>query len=71
MSRRKFEDTIDEKIARSEETVARLKADYDDELARLKALKSEKEQFQQDAILKMVKKSKRSYEEIREFLLRA
>ena len=43
MARRKFEDTIDEKIARSEETVARLKADYDDELARLKALKSEKE----------------------------
>ena len=60
--------TIEDQITKQEDAVAKAKAKYDAEVVKLKDLYAKKEENKKKELLKAVENSKRSYEEIMEFL---
>ncbi len=60
--------TIEDQITRQEDAVAKAKAKYDAEVVKLKDLYAKKDEIKKKELLKAVENSKRSYEEIMEFL---
>ena len=60
--------TIEDQITKQEDAVAKAKAKYDAEVVKLKDLYSKKDEIKKKELLKAVENSKRSYEEIMEFL---
>lgn len=60
--------SIDEKIAKAEENVAKLKEKYDGAVKELSDLIQKKQELQKEELLNAVVASSRSYEEIMEFL---
>lgn len=66
MSRRTV--SVDEKIERAEENVAKLKAKYDAAVKELSDLLQKKQELQKEELINAVMASKRSYEEIMDFL---
>ena len=59
---------IEEQITKREKTVAKAKAKYDAEVAKLKDLYTKKDEIKKKELLKAVENSERSYGEIMEFL---
>ncbi len=68
MGRSKNELTLDERIEKAQEKVFRYAEPYNRAVAELKALLDEKNKNRQDLLLEAVANSKRSYEEIMEFI---
>ena len=68
MARPKSVITLDERITKAEESVAKLKDEYNEALSELKQLKAEREKCRQEDLIRMMKKSRKSYEEIKVFL---
>ena len=60
--------TIEDQITKQEDAVAKAKAKYDAEVVKLKDLYAKKDEIKKKELLKAVENSKRSYEEIMEFL---
>ena len=60
--------TIEDQITKQEDAVAKAKAKYDAEVVKLKDLYAKKDGIKKKELLKAVENSKRSYEEIMEFL---
>ena len=59
---------IEDQITKQEDAVAKAKAKYDAEVVKLKDLYAKKDEIKKKELLKAVENSKRSYEEIMEFL---
>lgn len=59
---------IDEKIKESEAALAKAKSKYDAEAAVLKDLLQKKQAMRDQELVEAVKKSKRSYEEIMDYI---
>ena len=68
MARPKKPVSIDDEIAKQEETVAKLREKYDENVRKLKDLYAKRDEEKKKALLDAVGKSKRSYEEIMSFL---
>lgn len=68
MARPKKPASIDDEIAKQEETVAKLREKYDENVRKLKDLYAKRDEEKKKALLNAVGKSKRSYEEIMSFL---
>ncbi len=68
MARPKKPVSIDDEIAKQEETVAKLREKYDENVRKLKDLYAKRDEEKKKALLNAVGKSKRSYEEIMSFL---
>jgi Skp family chaperone for outer membrane proteins len=68
MARPKKPVSIDDEIAKQEETVAKLREKYDENVRKLKDLYAKRDEEKKKALLNAVEKSKRSYEEIMSFL---
>lgn len=68
MARPKKPVSIDDEIAKQEETVAKLREKYDENVRKLKDLYANMDEEKKKALLNAVGKSKRSYEEIMSFL---
>ena len=68
MARPKKPVSIDDEIAKQEETVAKLREKYDENVRKLKDLYAKRDEEKKKALLEAVGKSKRSYEEIMSFL---
>lgn len=66
MARRKI--TMDEKIERQKQIVFRAKEKYEEALAELDELNKKRDEIRQKELLDEITASKRSYEEIVEFL---
>lgn len=66
MARRQI--SIDEKIVRAEENVAKLKAKYDAAVKELSDLIKKKQALQKEELISAMAASSRSYEEIMDFL---
>ena len=60
--------TIEDQITKQEDAVAKAKAKYDAEVVKMKDLYAKKDEIKKKELLKAVENSKRSYEEIMEFL---
>lgn len=60
--------SIDEKIEKAQEIVARSKARYDAAVADLKQLMEKKEAMKKEELIKAITSSRRSYEEIMVFI---
>ena len=60
--------TIEDQITKQEDAVAKANAKYDAEVVKLKDLYAKKDEIKKKELLKAVENSKRSYEEIMEFL---
>lgn len=61
-------DALEAKINKAEEKVVRTKAQFDMATQELKDLLDKKQALQRDELVKMIMKSSKSYDEIREFL---
>ncbi|MDD3138382.1 MAG: ErpK protein [Lachnospiraceae bacterium] len=59
---------IEEQITKQEDAVAKAKAKYDGEVAKLKDLYAKKDEIKKKELLKAVENSEKSYEEIMAFL---
>ena len=59
---------IDEKIRQSEAALARAKSKYDAEAAALKELLQKKQAMRDQELMEAIAKSKRSYEEILDYI---
>jgi hypothetical protein len=68
MARPKKEVPIEELIQKREEMVAKSKAKYDADVAKLKDLYAKKDEIKKKELLKAVENSSKSYEEILAFL---
>lgn len=68
MARPKKEVPIEELIQKQEEMVAKSKAKYDADVAKLKDLYAKKDEIKKKELLKAVENSSKSYEEILRFL---
>lgn len=68
MARPKKLVSIEDEIAKQEETVAKLREKYDENVRKLKDLYAKRDEEKEKALLDAVGKSKRSYEEIMSFL---
>lgn len=68
MARPKKPISIDDKIAKQEEVVVKLREKYDENVRKLKDMYAKRDEEKNKAMLDAVKKSKRSYEEIMSFL---
>ncbi len=68
MGRTKKEPTLDERIEKAQEKVIRYAEPYNKAVAELKELLDERDKSRQDLLLEAVANSKRSYEEIMEFI---
>lgn len=68
MARPKKPVSIDDEIAKQEETVSKLREKYDENVRKLKDLYAKRDEEKKKALLEAVGKSKRSYEEIMSFL---
>jgi hypothetical protein len=68
MARPKKEVPIEELIQKQEEMVAKSKAKYDADVAKLKDLYAKKDEIKKKELLKAVENSSKSYEEILAFL---
>ena len=68
MARPKKPISIDDKIAKQEEVVVKLREKYDENVRKLKDMYAKRDEEKNKAMLDTVKKSKRSYEEIMSFL---
>ena len=68
MARPKKPISIDDKIAKQEEVVVKLREKYDENVRKLKDLYAKRDEEKKKALLDAVEKSKRSYEEIMSFL---
>lgn len=66
MARRQI--SIDEKIERAEENVAKLKAKYDAAVKELYDLIKKKQELQKEELISALVASSRSYDEIMDFL---
>lgn len=66
MARRRI--SIDEKIERAEENVAKLKAKYDAAVKELSDLIKKKQELQKEELISALVASSRSYDEIMDFL---
>ena len=66
MARRQI--SIDEKIERAEENVAKLKAKYDAAVKELSDLIKKKQELQKEELISTLVASSRSYDEIMDFL---
>ena len=60
--------SIEETIRVQEETVAKAKAKYDAEVAKLKDLLAKRDEMKKKELLEAVQKSNKSFEEIMKFL---
>ncbi len=68
MARPKKPVSIDDEIAKQEETVSKLREKYDENVRKLNDLYAKRDEEKKKALLEAVGKSKRSYEEIMSFL---
>lgn len=68
MARPRKEISIDELIAKQEESVSKSKAKYDADVAKLKDLYAKKDEIRRKELLKAIGTSGRTYEEIMAFL---
>lgn len=68
MARPRKEISIDELIAKQEESVSKSKAKYDADVAKLKELYAKKDEIRRKELLKAIETSGRTYEEIMAFL---
>jgi hypothetical protein len=68
MPRPKKEVSIEELIQKQEEIVAKSKAKYDADVAKLKDLHAQKDEIRKKELLNAVENSGKSYEEILAFL---
>lgn len=68
MARPRKEISIDELIAKQEESVSKSKAKYDADVAKLKDLYAKKDEIRRKELLKAIETSGRTYEEIMAFL---
>ena len=68
MARPKKPVSIDDEIAKQEETVSKLREKYDENVRKLKDLYAKRDEEKKKALFDAVGKSKRSYEEIMSFL---
>ena len=60
--------SIDDKIVKAQENVERSKAKYDAAVAELKQLLAKKDAMKKDELMNAIIRSKKSYDEILEFL---
>ena len=60
--------SIDDKIVKAQENVERSKAKYDAAIAELKQLLAKKDAMKKDELMNAIIRSKKSYDEILEFL---
>jgi len=60
--------SIDDKIVKAQENVERSKAKYDVAVAELKQLLAKKDAMKKDELMNAIIRSKKSYDEILEFL---
>ena len=68
MARPKKPISIDDKIAKQEEVVVKLREKYDENVRKFKDMYAKRDEEKNKAMFDAVKKSKRSYEEIMSFL---
>ena len=60
--------TIDEKIAKAQETVDKYKKKYEEAVEALKALEERKKQFKAEELLEAIESSGKSYDDIMSYL---
>lgn len=69
MARPRKDRSMEEQIAKQEEAVAKAKEKYDSEVEKLKDLYAKRDEIKRKELLKAVENSRKSYDEIMQFLM--